>query len=320
MFWHLPLPQLIAMRRIALLVIFTVVGHAQIVIGKPFDVSGAPEIVADSNWFEAYLPTGDRLKGSYHTMGDVLNRLGVTLTRSHSYRPANATVYFHKLTATPVVIIFIGKGKPERIQEAISSFDYTDYINSFSYYFDVRTMVGDGTLTKDYVQRYFPAPEKNITYDTMREEWYFIDNNLMLEVSTTSDLVLGYDVQNYKAMRKNQLAMRNYRVTGTDYSIGFNVAIVNLSSKVIKYVHFTATARDPVDDLVRSVTAKGIGPIGPDETGSFTYNDLIISRVAEYLSIDQIVVTYMDMSTKTISKKDVDRIMEVDWEEVGRRY
>lgn len=274
---------------------------------------------ADTSWFSAYLPNGTPLLGKFTSIRDVLDTLGVDDAYAHSYDALSATVYFRRLTATPLVILFMGKAQPTRIQEAIKSFNYTEYINSYSYYSEVRDMVLKGTLTRAYAERFMNKPMRTFDEELATDKLFFLDNNLMLEFSRGSDDVLFYRVQNFKAMQRCKLSIRHLQVTGRDYSIGFDVIVENMAIKPIKYLHFTVTARDPVFDLVRTTTAKAYGPIFPEEVGSYEFEDLIISRVAQYLEIDKIVITYMDMTTLTISKKDIPNITMVDWEEVGRR-
>lgn len=97
---------------------------------------------------------------------------------------------------------------------------------------------------------------------------------------------------------------------GSEYSSAadFSVRIYNPTRKRIKYVHFSLTATDPVGTRLKSfgrssvVTVKGIGPIEPDEFGSWEFENVFWSNVIETMRIASIKVEYMDGSVKVIAQ------------------
>ena len=68
---------------------------------------------------------------------------------------------------------------------------------------------------------------------------------------------------------------------------GVKIKVYNPTSKTIKYIWFTFTGYNPVGDRVvdykrgSSVTMKGVGPIKPDESGSYEYTYVWFTDLVE---------------------------------------
>ena len=226
-------------------------------------------------------------------------------------------VYFRKLTNKPIYVVFTKTAYPSKIKEMISSYDYKRYINSYSYYYELNDMIRSGELSKDYLQTAFNSPDKKGQTDEGTEYWIYKKFNV--KVIFRDSVPISADVINYNAIEKNELSISTFNVTGEDYTMGFNIGLTNLSSKVIKYVFVTVTATNAVNDKVGTKTVKGVGPIGQGMTGSYEFDDIFYSRVAEYLEIDGVKLQYMDGSIKNISKLEAKNIRLTDWEAVGQR-
>lgn len=267
----------------------------------------------------AYYPDGRKIKNECKTINELLNLLGEKETTSHSSN--DNLVYFKKLTNKPIFVMDLSSsGKnisPEKIKKAISSYKYNDYIYSFSYYYDLREMMKEGSLTKDYLNTVFGKPDEILKNEDQTETLIFRNNNA--KIVFENGKAKSVDVVNYNALKRSELAITSFSVTGSDYTMGFNIAFLNLSSKDIKYVFVTVTATNPVDDKEGTKTVKAVGPISSNEAGSYEFEDIFYSRTAKYLSIDKIKVQYMDGSTKNISKSDARNIQVKDWEEEGNR-
>lgn len=81
---------------------------------------------------------------------------------------------------------------------------------------------------------------------------------------------------------------------------GFKVTFTNPTSKTIKYITFTITGINRVNDIVSSKTMKGVGPILPKSEGEYSFrylwnNDLIYS-----FKIPSVKIQYTDGTFKTI--------------------
>ncbi|MEF9926440.1 MAG: hypothetical protein RR775_00470 [Massilia sp.] len=85
----------------------------------------------------------------------------------------------------------------------------------------------------------------------------------------------------------------------------FSIEVINQASKPIKYVWFTVVGYNAVGDPVRgrlgtSITVKGIGPIAPEDSGSYEWEYLWHSDVVETFKLPKIKVQYMDGSVREV--------------------
>lgn len=105
---------------------------------------------------------------------------------------------------------------------------------------------------------------------------------------------------------------------------GVEVSVYNPTGKTIKYLWFTLVGYNPVGDKVvdpkrktSNVTLKGVGPIAPDETSSYTFSYAWFTDLVSTAKMLSIKVQYMDGTFKTISapgsitlSEDLYRIIE----------
>lgn len=103
-------------------------------------------------------------------------------------------------------------------------------------------------------------------------------------------------------------AARIFDVSEHTEGTGFDVTIYNSGKKTIKYVVFSVTGfnavKDPVRDRVRNTTTltlRGIGPIEPGETASYSKDYMWMTDVVQYFRIDRIKLEYVDGTSKVIS-------------------
>lgn len=93
---------------------------------------------------------------------------------------------------------------------------------------------------------------------------------------------------------------------------GFRVSVHNSTKKAIKYVTFIVLGLNAVGDPVvdrlkgRNQTLRGIGPIEPDETSSYSKDYMWMTDIVESHKIQSIKVEYMDGTSKLIT--DLKRI------------
>jgi hypothetical protein len=93
-----------------------------------------------------------------------------------------------------------------------------------------------------------------------------------------------------------------YDVSEYTDGTGIRFTFYNPTQKTVKYVTVTFQGYNAVDDPVgSSITRKCIGPIKPDETGTYDYDYAWHTDIVEYAKIKSIIVQYMDGTSKTIS-------------------
>ncbi len=88
---------------------------------------------------------------------------------------------------------------------------------------------------------------------------------------------------------------------------GVRISVLNPTKKKVKYIWFTFIGYNAVDDAIierskgtSKITVKGIGPINPNESGSYEYDYVWRTDLVEKVKIFQIKVQYMDGTFKTI--------------------
>ena len=126
-----------------------------------------------------------------------------------------------------------------------------------------------------------------------------------------------------KATSKQGIAIlksRIFDVSEHTEGTGFEVTVYNSGRKTIKYVTFSVTGlnavNDPVRDRLRNTTApmlRGIGPIEPGDTGSYTKDYMWMTDIVESFRISQIKLEYTDGTTKILTDTKGLRISERDY-------
>lgn len=269
--------------------------------------------IAGFSQVNAYGPDGKKIVNDFKTIGELLDSLGVKERTIHIQD--DVSVYYKKLTNKAICII--GLNNPKKIKKILSSYDYDEYLNSYSYYYDLKSMMEESKLTEQYLNEVFGPASEIIKGEDKRETWIYKNHNAKIEFYNHH--VYSVNVINYKVIEKNNLAINSYEVNGEDYSIGFEISVTNFNVKTIKYIYITVTAKNPVKDKVGTRTVTAIGPIEYFQSGSYEFENVFFSNTAQYLNIDQIKIQYMDGSKKTIPKTEIDKITLVDWEEYGNR-
>ena len=95
----------------------------------------------------------------------------------------------------------------------------------------------------------------------------------------------------------------------SEYTDGMSakVTVYNPTKKKIKYLWFTFIGYNAVNDVIidrlkgtSKITVRGIGPIEPDESGTYKYDYVWHTDLVDTAKISQIKVQYMDGTFKTI--------------------
>lgn len=116
---------------------------------------------------------------------------------------------------------------------------------------------------------------------------------------------LDNELKPFDDTAKYGLGILKYDATGDKYSTGASIRIYNPLKKTIKYVWFTIAGVNSVGDLVNSdrgfyKTLKGIGPVGYQKTGEWSFDYVWLTGVVVMIKIQSIRVQYMDNTVKVI--------------------
>jgi len=88
---------------------------------------------------------------------------------------------------------------------------------------------------------------------------------------------------------------------------GVKIKVYNPTRKTIKYLWFTFVGFNPVGDKIidrkrgSNITMKGVGPIKPNESGTYEYSYVWFTDLVETAKLIFVKIQYMDGSIKTIT-------------------
>lgn len=123
----------------------------------------------------------------------------------------------------------------------------------------------------------------------------------------------------YSHYKKNNILILEQKYSYAEYGSRFGLAFqfFNCFTKDIKYIVLTVVAYNQVGDKQRddigkhTREARCIGPITPNESGTYDFNELFWDDddVISKLKVEKVVITFMDETTRTYSgKTQVDRL------------
>lgn len=111
---------------------------------------------------------------------------------------------------------------------------------------------------------------------------------------------------------KQSLLNSPNNVGGCDYKLQY----INRAVKTIKYLYWTGTIYNRVDDPVYCVIrrtakfqGKDVGPINSNEIGGGTWECIIYNNEASYITLNEIDIIYIDGSTIKIAESDIKRML-----------
>jgi len=114
-----------------------------------------------------------------------------------------------------------------------------------------------------------------------------------------------------KYIEKNEIFIISHSFPESEYLKypGFKVSIFNAKqTKTIKYLWFTLTSFNPVDDIVATKTVQAIGPVAPLSIGDYSFDIVFKSNVIEYCKITSLKIQYTDGSVSQFNKGQVETI------------
>lgn len=263
-----------------------------------------------------YFANGAKINFPFTTINDILDSMKVKHTTV--YYGDGGSVYFKKFTNKPLLVI-LDKPNSLKVKDLIASFNYKKYLYSTSYYLELKHMLNNRGLNKKFLTTEFGAPTNYVSNENNKSTWFYSDYNLSVDFQDS--IPISFELMNYNALLKYNLCIFSFSVTGDEYSIGFDINMLNLSSKSIKYVYMTVNIYNPVDDLIGKKTVRGIGPIEGNSNASFSFENVMYSNIATKLSLETIKLQFFDGTTKLLSREAIKSIMKRDWEyEVNRQY
>lgn len=122
--------------------------------------------------------------------------------------------------------------------------------------------------------------------------------------------------ETYNKIKKNQIFIHKELYSYSDHQSGKKFRFFNCFNKSIKYIEMTLVAYNAVGDVQRddigrsSVKLKGIGPIPPDEYGTYDWDELFWddNDIIERVVLTKITITFMDGTIRTFSgKSNIDK-------------
>lgn len=129
------------------------------------------------------------------------------------------------------------------------------------------------------------------------------------EAKKLQELQKAKDFLNNSA--KQGILVKSWKIYDeSKYSEGTSVELnyINPTKKTVKYIWTTFVGYNAVDDPiidnlkgVKNITVKSIGPIAPDESGSYVFEYVWHTDIISTAKITNIKVQYMDGTFKTIT-------------------
>lgn len=266
----------------------------------------------------AYFPNGRKIPFKLTSINALKDSLKIFAVEA--VYTTYGEVFYKKFTNVPAFIIFNKKDEPLRIPEMLKKFNYNKYLYSYDYYYDLKSYLDSSKLTKSFILKNFGYPDGiGKEYIDTASNWYYRKRNLHFEM--TDSAASKVNVTNFRAIDTYGFAISEYNITGEDYSIGFDITLMNIfpSRKTIKYIYFNVTAKNPVKDIIGTKTVRGVGPIDYLDPASYSFEDVFYSQTAQYLILNSIKFQFMDGTFKIFTKAQIDAATMIDWEEYGKQ-
>lgn len=108
---------------------------------------------------------------------------------------------------------------------------------------------------------------------------------------------------------KQGFGILNFEFPADDYSVGFEISVVNYSKSTIKYIWVTIAAYNPVNDLIGTKTVKMVGPVPHGETGEVEFDNVFFTRVFHWGKLTKVRVQYMDGKFREFAGKVLNDII-----------
>lgn len=153
--------------------------------------------------------------------------------------------------------------------------------------------------------------------DASADDWTLTSLEARLTALTGAMKALNATAKQGVALLKARIFDVSEYTEGT----GFEATVYNSTKKTIKYVTFSVVGLNAVGDPVRDglrgtavPTLRGIGPIAPGETASYSKDYMWMTDVVESFRVRSIKLEYTDGSSRVVSDANSIRISKEDYE------
>lgn len=239
-------------------------------------------------------------------------------------------VYAQLFKTDSITFIGVPTSKFTTVYESIGQYclgDGLNVINSPKYFL----ITGINDCYKGYsTNQYFEVTHRTKVYLVERKSLATKDEDLFEKFilapenakSAYRDRVIQLD-SSFQIVRREQLfdeieKSKKYGLLISDWGISDEsehtegtsvfVNVYNPGSKTIKYIWFSFVGKNPVGDKVldrvrktSTITTRGVGPIKPNESGSYTFEYAWFTDMVSTANIVSIKIQFMDGTFKTIT-------------------
>lgn len=166
----------------------------------------------------------------------------------------------------------------------------------------------------------------NLTQE-QREDY---DRSAKIVSSLIRQRSLEAAIKEVEKTKKLGVAILSTSITDvSEYTQGtsFKIEISNPTQKTIKYIWFTVIGYNAVNDPVRdrikggpALTVKGIGPIEPDQSGTYDWEYMWHTDIVEYFKVAEIKIQYMDGSIRTVKDQKAATLSQRTIDTLNSKY
>lgn len=253
--------------------------------------------------YDWYLPNGSKPKIDSlenRSINQVKKMLGQERLVTYSPPATNdSRIILYKPLTQEAVLVFAADSI--HAIQGVKTLNFKKYLHSYRFEDDFAKLSKD-ELSQPELIEIIGEPDE-ITdgdYDWIKTLHY---NKRDFTIEVRSGKISSFKRYDYTGALANKLGIIDFGINlsdlDDDYVTGFRLTYFNGSTKRIKYISSTVTAYNEVDDVVGKKTAQGIGPIEPNDSGTYSYDQLFFSKIISYIKLTGIKITYFDGSTKT---------------------
>lgn len=243
-------------------------------------------------------PDGKEFVTKTGTIKSYMDSLGIDDT--HEYSHKQTVLFFRGFSDT---LAFAWADNPAQMKEALRLYNHSAYLKSYSFYIDLDMKLDKNLIDTSGIVRILGRPTSTAFEGTV---WAY--HNYDLRINFENDFAVKADKVYYNEMRKQGIAITDFSVDGGDYSTNISISVYNTSKKTIKYLSITFRAFNAVDDAIGTKTVRGVGPIYPNESGSYDFESVFFSKVLDHVKIVSMTIEYMDQTKKVFNTETIKKL------------
>lgn len=191
---------------------------------------------------------------------------------------------------------------PDAVKGVFKSYRFTNYLKSFDYRYELGQLFQKEAIDEANIKNVFGEPDYSTLENRTGKLTWFRYN---LTVEFLAGMVSEVRVYDHSAAMNAKIGFPAFTVTGTDYSIGFEISVDNWAQKTIKYAYFTVDILNAVDDKLATKTLTGVGPVEFGGIGSWNFESVLFSKSADKIILKQVKILYKDGTTRTLLKDQI---------------